>query len=323
MEYIAKQPDAREYIEPFDSVMHCGAPLSEETARFWAQWTVVRSVWGSTETLAPPQLTAENEDLLYVLFDMVYSGIEFRDLHAIYAAEDGSMIPLYEMVFTLTPDNAPVASWHATQGIDVAAVAAGTDVFKGTAGAYPELKIGDIWTPHPDPAKASFTWRFIGRVDDIITFSSGVNYHPGPMERSIKSHEAVSEAFVLGRDHCQPIALIEIREKEGVFDMEDIKNEVWASCVEPANSIVPAHGKLSYHHIVVLPASSFPRTLKGNAVRTQTERKFLEVIDNVYAEFGDAWQDGRDRYGSISKSVSLEVSVEVQDTTETASNSST
>ncbi|KAK7744856.1 hypothetical protein SLS53_003089 [Cytospora paraplurivora] len=318
METIARHPNARSYIEPFDSAMYCGAALPEETARVWAQWTLVRPAWGATETLAPPQLIADNEDYSYVFFDPVYSGIEFRDVATTYAAEDGSEAPLYEMVFTITPEMAPVASWHANNGVDIDAVAARKGAPEGPAERYPELRIGDIWTPHPDPAKAQFAWRFAGRIDDIITFSSGVNYHPGPMEKLIKGHEAVSEALVLGRGHQQPVALVELHAREGEFVAEDVKDEIWVSCIDPGNSIVPAHGKVSYTHIIILPAGSFIRTMKGNVIRRQTGRKFCSAIDGVYAEFGDEWQDGRNRYGSISKSISLEVSVEIQDGTETA-----
>ncbi|KUI66503.1 hypothetical protein VM1G_01339 [Cytospora mali] len=318
MEYIARQPNAKKYIESFDLAMYCGAFLSEEAARVWAKWTLLRPAWGSTETLAPPQLDADNEDYSYVFFDPVYSGLEFRDVETTYTAEDGSEIPLFEMVFTISPKTAPVASWHANQGVDVVAVAARRESSNQKEEKYPELRIGDIWTPHPDPAKAQFAWRFIGRVDDIISFSSGVNYHPGPLEKLIKRHEAVSEALVLGTDRQQPIALIELHAKEGEFEAEDIKHEIWASCIEPGNSVVPAHGKISQSHIIILPAGSFFRTLKGNVIRSQTERKFSGAIDDIYTEFGDEWQDGRDRYGAISKSIRLEVSVEVQDKPETA-----
>lgn len=315
MDHIARQPNAQAYIEPFESAMYCGAFLSEEAASVWARWTMMRPAWGATETLAPPQLVGDNSDYSYVYFDPAYSGIEFRDVETTYAAEDGPEMPLYEMVFTISPETAPVASWHANQGLDVAAVAAG----RGPAGPYPELRIGDLWAPHPDPAKAEVAWRFIGRVDDIVSFSSGVNYHPGPMEKLIKGHEAVSEALVLGTGHRQPVALVELHAKEGGLGAEDVKREVWASCIEPGNSIVPCHGKISEWHMIVLPAGSFVRTLKGNVVRKQTERRFSGAIGRIYTEFGDEWQDGRDRYGSISKSISLEVSVEVEDRTGRAS----
>lgn len=318
METIARHPNARSYIEPFDSAMYCGAALPEETARVWAQWTLVRPAWGATETLAPPQLVADNEDYSYVFFDPVYSGIEFRDVATTYAAEDGSQVPLYEMVFTITPAMAPVASWHANNGVDIAAVAAGKAPPGGPAEAYPELRIGDIWTPHPDPAKARYAWRFVGRIDDIISFSSGVNYHPGPMEKLIRAHGAVSEALVLGSGRQQPVALVELRAREGEFAEEDVRDEIWASCVQRGNAIVPAHGKVSRTHIIILPAGGFVRTMKGNVVRKQTGLRFSGAVDGVYAAFGDEWQDGQKRYGSISKSVSLEVSVEVQDGTETA-----
>lgn len=305
MDHIARQPNAQSYIEPFDLAMYCGANISDATARVWAQWTAFNSAWGSTETLAPPQLIGDVEDHEYVYFDPIYSGLEFRDVETTYTVDDGTEIPLYEMVFTINPKMAHVASWHANTGVDTEAIAAGK-----LHGKHPELRIGDIWTPHPDPAKSEYAWRFIGRADDIITFTSGVNYHPGPMEKLIKSEDAVTEVLILGRGHRQPILLVELHTKEGEFDAEEEKRKLWASCIEDANSSVPVHGRVAHSHILVLPVGSLIRTLKGNVMRRQTERKFSKLIDEVYTKAGDEWQDNRERYGSISKSVSLEVRVE-------------
>ncbi|KAG6362237.1 hypothetical protein INS49_010467 [Diaporthe citri] len=313
MDQIARQPNAQSYIEPFDSAMYCGANISDTTARIWAQWTTFQSAWGATETLAPPQLVGDNEDHEYVFFDPIYSGIHFRDVETTYTVDDGTEIPLYEMVFTVYPKMAHVASWHANSGVDIEAIASSEGIASEVANrTYPELRIGDIWTPHPDPAKSQYAWRFVGRADDIITFTSGVNYHPGPMEKSIKSEDAVTEVLILGRGHRQPVLLVELHAKEGEFDAEEEKRKLWATRIEGANSSVPVHGRVAYSHILVLPAGSLIRTLKGNVMRRQTESKFSDLIDEVYEKSGDEWQDNRERYASISKSVSLEVSVEEQ-----------
>lgn len=314
MDHIARQPNAKSYIEPFDLAMYCGANISDTTARIWAQWTTFKSAWGATETLAPPQLFGDIEDHEYVFFDPIYSGIEFRDVETTYTVDDGSEIPLYEMVFTISPKMAHVASWHANSGVDIEAVASSNGRASDKVdGKYPELRIGDIWTPHPDPVKSQYAWKFIGRADDIITFTSGVNYHPGPMEKMIKSEDAVTEVLILGRGHRQPVLMVELHAKEGEFDDEEEKRKLWSSRIEAANSSVPVHGRVAYSHILVLPVGSLTRTLKGNVMRKQTERKFSELIDKVYEKSGDEWQDNRERYASISKSVSFGVSVEEQD----------
>lgn len=291
MDHIARQPNPQPYIQPFDSAMYCGANISDTTARIWAQWTTVQSAWGSTETLAPPQLVGDVEDHEYVFFDPIYSGIEFRDVEATYMTDDGTEIPLYEMVFTVSKKMAHVASWHANSGVDIEAVASSNETASQMAtGKYPELRIGDIWTPHPDPAKSEYAWRSIGRADDIITFTSGVNYHPGPMEKLVKSEGAVSEVLILGRDHLQPVLMVELHAKKGEFDAEQEKRKLWASRIESANSSVAVHGRVAYSHILVLPAGSFVRTLKGNVRRKQTELKFSELVNEVYEKSGDKWQ---------------------------------
>lgn len=120
------------------------------------------------------------------------------------------------MVFSINPKLAAVASWHANHGMDIEAIASSNGKASGRAdGDHPELRIGDIWTPHPEPTKSQYAWRFIGRADDIITFTSGVNYHPGPMEKVIKSEDSVSEVLILGRGHRQPVLMVELHAKEG------------------------------------------------------------------------------------------------------------
>lgn len=311
MDQIARHPNAQSYIEPFDSAMYCGANISDTTARIWAKWTIFQSAWGATETLAPPQLVGDLEDHEFVFFDPIYSGIKFRDVETTYRVDDGTEILLYEMVFTISPEMASVASWHANSGVDIDAIESSKKpTSEMSNGNLPELRIGDIWTPHPDPTKAQYAWRFIGRADDIISFTSGVNYHPGPMEKLIKSQDAVSEALITGNGHRQPLVIVELRAKEGEFNVKDEKRKLWDSCIEVGNFSVPVHGRVAFSHILVQPVGSLIRTLKGNVMRRQTERKFSEAISEVYEKYGDEWQDNRERYGSISKSVSLEVSVE-------------
>lgn len=203
MEDIARRPDAQRYIEPFEKVMYGTAVLSSYAADTWSRWTDIQNIWGMTETLGPAQLEQDPDDHSYVTLDMVHSGITFKDTKTTEFI-DGRHSPLYELVFTMTPDSVKfggvgTAPHHARMGIPPEAV--------GKEGT-PEYPTGDLWTPHPDPAKAAYVWRFAGRSDDLITFSSGINVHPGPLERAITSNEFVRAALIIGNMHQQPLALV-------------------------------------------------------------------------------------------------------------------
>lgn len=260
----------------------------------WSKYTSIQNAWGSTETLGPPQLRADNSEHAYVLFDPVHSGIAFRDIGS-EAELDGEKVPLYEMVFTLTPDaatygGAGTANWHAREGIA-----------PGSPRAAETFAIADLWTPHPDPAKAEFAWRFAGRMDDLITFSSGVNFHPGALEKSLASHPAVAGALVIGDGHQEPLALVEL--VDGMAPDAPAVANLWAENIEPVNETAAIHARVAETHVIKLPYGSLVRTPKGSIVRGQSVAKFSEQINETYEMFGDEWKEGqRSRYGSVVQS---------------------
>lgn len=140
------------------------AVLSSFAADVWAKYTTIQNVWGATESLAAPQLTADKEDYAYVHFNTFIDGYEFRLVEDTgYISEGGEAQDLYEFVMKITDESAPLASWHARQNIDPAT----------TPPPLPEWQTADLWTPHPDPAKKAYAWKFVCRKDDLISFSTG------------------------------------------------------------------------------------------------------------------------------------------------------
>lgn len=115
--------------------------------------------------MAAPQLTADNEDYAYVYFDTFLDGFEFQPIGDTgYVSEDGEARDLFEFVMKITDKTSPLASWHARQDIDLST----------TPPPLPEWHTGDLWTPHPDPEKKAYAWKFVCRRDDLISFSTGM-----------------------------------------------------------------------------------------------------------------------------------------------------
>lgn len=274
------------------------AVLSPQAASVWAKLTRIQNFWGATEALAAAQLEADREDYAYNYFDVFTDGYEFRRMdEAGYVSEDGESKDLYEFVMKVNDRSAPIASWHARENIGPAI----------TNPPFPEWLTGDLWTPHPDPAKAAFAWKFVCRKDDLISFSTGVTGHPAPIERSITSADKVSAAILIGNKHQQPLALVEL--VDGVEPSSNLARELWEQAIEPANGKVQTHIRVAKTHVVLVPAHEFVRTAKGSVVRKHTEEKFKGLIDGVYAKHGDKWQEAKERYGSIS--ASTEITVEI------------
>lgn len=140
------------------------AVLSSFAAEVWAKYTSIQNAWGATESLAAPQLVADKEDYAYVHFNTFIDGYEFQLVEDTgYVSEGGEAEDLFEFVMKITDESAPLASWHARQNIDLST----------TSPPLPEWHTGDLWTPHPDPEKKSYAWKFVCRKDDLISFSTG------------------------------------------------------------------------------------------------------------------------------------------------------
>lgn len=268
------------------------AVLSPYAWNMWGKHTTIQNIWGATEIGGVQYLAGDKGDQAHMFFDVVHSGMDFRRVEIEYA-EGGRQLPVYEVVMTLTPESAGSSIWHASNRISLK-----------DGPPYPEFAVGDIWTPHPDPEKARFAWRFIGRKDDLITLATGINLHPGPMERALSANPLVRAALVIGRRRLQPLALVEL--VEGA-EPQDAKHAIWEAAISPQNVKIAAHARIAETHVVLVPAGAFIRTPKGSVQRKQTEEKFATEINAVYTQFGDQWQDRKERYGSISASTEIRV----------------
>ncbi|KAI0022959.1 acetyl-CoA synthetase-like protein [Xylariomycetidae sp. FL0641] len=286
MEEIARRPDGEEYMKRVDLAYFGGATLSPYAANKWAKHTRIGNFWGSTECAAPPQLQAPNEDHEYIYWDTKHAGIEFRPVRVDSTAADGAPETLYEMVRVLTPLSARYTQWPEKYDDDDDG-----RVVIPSEPPYPKFPLGNLWTPHPDPAKAAYAWRFAGRTDDLVTFATGINLRPGPLEDGLLAHADVAGALLVGNGRRQPLALLELA--PGVAE-HGAAARIWRDVVAPLNASVPAHGRVAETHVVAVPSGSFVRTPKGSYVRRKTEEKFAGEIQEVYEVFGDHWQEADD-----------------------------
>jgi acyl-CoA synthetase (AMP-forming)/AMP-acid ligase II len=224
----------------------------------------------------PPQLESDPEDHEYVFFDLEHSGLEFREVKVDDHSDDGTPAKLHEMVLTWTPKSAPYSAHFAREAI-----------VSKSAPPYPEYHIGDLWSPHPDPVKSRYVWRFAGRIDNLITLAAGVNLSPGTIEQALLAHNQVKAAIVIGNKRLQPLVLIELVSGTG----PETVSEIWRSVLEPLNAKMQSHSRIAESHTLVVPADGLERTSKGTISRVKSERKFSEDIEAVYRKFGDVWQD--------------------------------
>lgn len=263
-------------------------------------------MWGATESALVPQLLAESDEFEYCAFDPHVSGTKFVDVGAEMLDDDGSATPLWELVLSVAPESAPCSFWAHSRGLLSPTDSKPVD----EASSRVEIHVGDLWIPHPDPAKAQFLWRFAGRTDDLITFSTGTNMYTVPFQTALGMSPAVQGALVFGTGKLQPILLIELA--HGAQQDESLAQQLWHEIIDPKNQKMPTYARIQQTHVLFVPHGGFVRTAKGSARRNETERKYAEEIEQVYGRFGNQWRGNRDRYGSVvvEKSFSLSASSE-------------
>jgi hypothetical protein len=289
--------------------------LPSHVAQAWAKHTQIRNILGSTETISSPHLDATNDEYEYIVFSRSWGGLDFRKVTGdtkdkklpINGTTNGttngtsttSGTPrkneepdLYELVYTLNETSAPYATYFARLGITLESSA--------NSPSDREIPSGDLWQPHPDPAKAPIAWKFAGRKDDLVTFSSGVNFHPGPVIRALGSREELGPVVVSGGGRNQAVVLAEVApapssEVGKEKDTQELAGRVWDETIKELNGKLPSHGRVARTHFVVVPSGSFVRTAKGSVARRATEDKFLGRIEEVYRVYGDVLPAAYDR----------------------------
>ena len=138
----------------------------------------------------------------------------------------------------------------------------------------------DVFEPHPTfPDR----WKFVGRMDDRITLSSGEKFFPLLIEGRIRQLPAVKEAVVFGNDRTAPGLLVFRADfAQDLTDGAYIKS-IWPA-IEAANAKSETFARINKGLIVVIPAGiEYPMTDKLSIKRTQLYKDFATKIDDAYA----------------------------------------
>ncbi|KAG5723416.1 L-aminoadipate-semialdehyde dehydrogenase large subunit [Termitomyces sp. T112] len=142
----------------------------------------------------------------------------------------------------------------------------------------------DVFERHPTKEGL---WKIVGRLDDIITHSSGEKTIPGPMEVIITSNPLVQEAIIFGRERDQTGVLIELRSGRNLdigdhTELARLRNQIWPS-IEEANSVAPAFSRI-YKEMILFSSKEkpLPRTGKGTVMRKAALASYASEIGALY-----------------------------------------
>ncbi|EKM75963.1 hypothetical protein AGABI1DRAFT_116054 [Agaricus bisporus var. burnettii JB137-S8] len=142
----------------------------------------------------------------------------------------------------------------------------------------------DLFIKHPTNNKL---WKIIGRLDDMVILSNGVNIVSGPIEAIMLNSPSIDGAVVFGRGYDRAGILIEPRSYEQFESPEtaqEFRDLTWA-LVERANSVAPLYYRILNEMILFTSQDKpLPRTLKGTVMRKLALKLYEEEIDSVYRE---------------------------------------
>ncbi|TKA62532.1 hypothetical protein B0A49_12190 [Cryomyces minteri] len=255
LEDLVKTASYVEHLSRLRWLMTGGAPVSAHAGDIASKKVQFMNILGGTEASTPQQLLTESSDYLYHNFGPT-SGVVLRPV-----SDD-----LYELAIERRKES------EAQQCIFM---------------TFPELQefsMKDLYSRHPDPAKADH-WRYRGRADDVIVFGNGEKLNPLTMEAIVCMHRDVQAVLVAGSGRFQAALLVELR--DGVMadmDHDDKVEAIWP-VVEEANEDCSRHGRLT-KSLIVFTSKDKPmaRAGKGSVQRAPTVALYKDEIDQAYEE---------------------------------------
>jgi acyl-CoA synthetase (AMP-forming)/AMP-acid ligase II len=246
--------------------------LNHAAATFISKHVYLLDQWGITESGKIVDLFPDPEDFEYCAFEIEANGLEMRHVSG----------ESYEMILHRTPTSVKYILYFNREPDEN------------------EFRPGDLWTPHPDPKKSKHLWKFVGRVDDLINYQDGNNFHPTAYELKHSEHDMISLAAMTGTNHRQPVLLLELYDPSLADTPEkrtQMIEKLWNESVVPVNEVAPKNGQVAETHILIAsPDKPFDRTPKGSIARKATLRKYEKETEEIYRVYGDRTMDVRQRF---------------------------
>lgn len=258
LEEMAHSKSSLEKLEKLDIVFYGGAPLAEEAGMAISTRTRLCNQIGSTESIVFTTHLTDAEDWQYLCFNSELDGLEFRQT---------DMQGLYEMFFVRKEE---LESYQA--------------VFRNSE--LTEYSTQDLYSKHP---VKSNHWRYEGRGDDVIVFSTGEKWNPMTAEARMDKSIYVCKAMIVGNAKQQPAVVIEPSESArhkcdsntGFVDL------IWPT-VDLINQESPSYAQISRSHIVVAPTEKpLQQTAKGGLKRARNVEIYKQEIKGLYDEGKD------------------------------------
>ncbi|GAB5588432.1 hypothetical protein Unana1_03332 [Umbelopsis nana] len=131
------------------------------------------------------------------------------------------------------------------------------------------------------PAKSG-KWVYIGRRDQMLIHSMGLNTNPVSWENALRPLDIVEECQLVGHGRRGPLIIVEL-DWTKVTDEQEARERVWKT-VEEINDTVMAWSRVQHREaMVILPrGAKLERSDKETVKRGVNIKKFEKEIDQGY-----------------------------------------
>ncbi|KAJ7347323.1 hypothetical protein DFH08DRAFT_618412, partial [Mycena albidolilacea] len=142
----------------------------------------------------------------------------------------------------------------------------------------------DLCVNHP---QKKHLWKLVGRLDEVITHSSGEKTVPGPMLDIIMSSPHITGAVMFGRERPQTGILIETTPElqinvHNATQLAELRNKIWP-IIEEANENAPAFSRIFKEMILIASSDKpLPRAGKGTVQSKAAIIIYAPEIESLY-----------------------------------------
>ncbi|KAF9228211.1 acetyl-CoA synthetase-like protein [Gyrodon lividus] len=154
----------------------------------------------------------------------------------------------------------------------------------------------DAFVKHPT---IQGLYKVVGRLDDVLTLSSGEKTVPAPMENVIKSNRFLSGICMFGHGHNQVGVLVEPRPEYAIDVTDDrqvaeFRNRIWPE-VEEANGEAPKFSRI-FREMILVTSKGKPmlRAGKGTVIKKATMKLYESEIEALYGSVETSAKAGID-----------------------------
>ncbi|KAI9794020.1 MAG: putative NRPS-like protein biosynthetic cluster [Peltula sp. TS41687] len=249
IDQLMQEPTGFERLSRLDFLVYAGGPLSPSTGDRLKDKVDLGQFYGATEYAQIHTFVPHPEDWGYLEW---------------IPTVKADMQPSFEGTYELVLHNDPSIAMHRPLNFNFP--------------DFKEWRTRDLFKPHPTKPNL---WRYYGRSDDIIVFSNGQKFNPGPAESIIQGHPDISAAVIVGTGRSLAALIVEPNEITNL-DPASLVREIWPT-VEKANTQSPAYGRVIQSMIVVASVEKpFQRAPKGTVIRQLVATDYASAIDQLY-----------------------------------------